>query len=402
MLAPCSVGGSQRLPVAAAVAPLVSRQRPRQHRHSRPPHDFTAHANAGISGGNSRPRSDCTCRASASDSPPPMGKPGRRGYRYVWHSTDEDWNSPFLAPEIGEAPPVIVALGKFDAMHKGHRALAVAAAEMGGQPWLLSFSGMSEVLGWPARKPLVADCDRPRVLASWGPQCAEVGRAPHDDGAGYVPQQRSIPFAEIRRMPPAEFVALLAGPLQVAGVVAGENYRFGFKAAGDAEQLVALGAQHGLRVRILELVGAGEAGMVGQVSSSRVRDALASGGERNMRKVHKWLGRCYRAVAELSLTEAAAKQKDTLRLSSAAFLNLLPGDGRYACRVGVCQLEGPHLETSFDQEHGAWRDGVEVAVEGGDLSLPLWEQLRAAAMDGPPPSSPHAIVRVIVDFVGDS
>lgn len=102
MLAPCSVGGSQRLPVAAAVAPLVSRQRPRQHRHSRPPHDFTAHANAGISGGNSRPRSDCTCRASASDSPPPMGKPGRRGYRYVWHSTDEDWNSPFLAP--GERP----------------------------------------------------------------------------------------------------------------------------------------------------------------------------------------------------------------------------------------------------------------------------------------------------------
>lgn len=50
-----------------------------------------------------------------------------------------------MAAEIGEAPPVIVALGKFDAMHKGHRALAVAAAEMGGQPWLLSFSGMSEV-----------------------------------------------------------------------------------------------------------------------------------------------------------------------------------------------------------------------------------------------------------------
>eukprot|EP00951_Prasinocladus_malaysianus_P007060 scaffold50614_cov46-Prasinocladus_malaysianus.AAC.1 len=39
---------------------------------------------------------------------------------------------------------VIVALGKFDAMHKGHRSLALAAAEMGGQPWLLSFSGMAE------------------------------------------------------------------------------------------------------------------------------------------------------------------------------------------------------------------------------------------------------------------
>ena len=43
-----------------------------------------------------------------------------------------------------------MALGKFDALHVGHRALAERAAEL-GTPFLLSFAGMAEVLGWEAR-----------------------------------------------------------------------------------------------------------------------------------------------------------------------------------------------------------------------------------------------------------
>jgi hypothetical protein len=80
----------------------------------------------------------------------------------------------------------VVALGKFDALHKGHRALAAAAAQLGGAPWLVSFSGIAEVLGWPARLPLVARCDRQRVLATWGLHCQ-----------GHVPRECAIPFAEV-------------------------------------------------------------------------------------------------------------------------------------------------------------------------------------------------------------
>jgi hypothetical protein len=111
-------------------------------------------------------------------------------------------------------------------MHRGHASLAAAASALGGQPVLLSFSGMAEVLGWPQRAPLVAPCDRNRVLASWAGACG-----------GRAPRQHCIPFDQIRRMPPAEFVQLLARELKAAGVVAGENYRFGFKAAGDAAML---------------------------------------------------------------------------------------------------------------------------------------------------------------------
>lgn len=98
----------------------------------------------------------------------------------------------------------MVAIGKFDALHKGHRSLAVKAAEMGGHPWLLSFTGMAEVLGWPKRLPLVADCDRERVLQTWASACH-----------GMTPLEHKLPFTAVRKLSPEEFVRLLAQDLQV-------------------------------------------------------------------------------------------------------------------------------------------------------------------------------------------
>lgn len=43
-----------------------------------------------------------------------------------------------------------MALGKFEALHIGHRELAIQASKAGA-PFLLSFVGMAEVLGWEPR-----------------------------------------------------------------------------------------------------------------------------------------------------------------------------------------------------------------------------------------------------------
>lgn len=48
----------------------------------------------------------------------------------------------------------VLALGKFDAMHRGHRCLIEAASHMGGQPYLLSLWGMGEV-----RSPVHSDTE---------------------------------------------------------------------------------------------------------------------------------------------------------------------------------------------------------------------------------------------------
>lgn len=130
---------------------------------------------------------------------------------------DSGWRGPLLpAHDLAGRHGVVVALGKFDAMHAGHRALAEAAADMGGYPCLLSFSGMAEVLQLPSRQPLTPDCDRGRVLGTWAPVCG-----------GIAPIQRNIPFAEVRHLEPEAFVALLASDMRVCGIVAGANYRFG-------------------------------------------------------------------------------------------------------------------------------------------------------------------------------
>ena len=133
----------------------------------------------------------------------------------VQQTSKADWNTSLCSSSATNGA-VSVALGKFDGMHQGHRLLAERAAASGAHPHLLSFSGMAEVLGWPARLPLVAPSDRTRVLASWTSFCQ-----------GRTPRQRYIPFSMVRNLSPEEFVKVLAEDLQVSGVVVGQNYRFG-------------------------------------------------------------------------------------------------------------------------------------------------------------------------------
>nr|MBA3710343.1 hypothetical protein [Planctomycetota bacterium] len=94
----------------------------------------------------------------------------------------------------------VAAVGKFDALHLGHRALAGRAHALGAAT-LLGFSGMAGILGWPARLPIVAASDRARVLDAW-----EVSES-------------WLPFAEIQPLDVEAFVRLLATRLRFGAVV---------------------------------------------------------------------------------------------------------------------------------------------------------------------------------------
>lgn len=179
--------------------------------------------------------------------------------------------------EIGvavEAP--VAAIGKFDSLHLGHRALAAAAAEL-GRPFMLGFDGMAEVLGWQHRLPLTAPSCRGAVLRVW----AETIGKP----VGW----RALPFTRVRDMAPTAFVDYLADELGLRGVVTGANFRFGRDRAGDAELLRSLGERAGMAVRILDHVEMD----ADRVSSSRVRARLAVG---DVGDVAELLGRPYRLV----------------------------------------------------------------------------------------------------------
>ncbi|KAG8061393.1 hypothetical protein GUJ93_ZPchr0003g17361 [Zizania palustris] len=229
----------------------------------------------------------------------------------------------------------IVALGKFDALHIGHRELAMHASKA-GTPFLLSFVGMAEVLGWEYRPPIVAQCDRKRVLSSWAPYCRNV-----------VPIEYQVEFSKVRYLTPRQFVERLSRDLKIRGVVAGENYRFGYKASGDAAELAKLCEDFGLSAfivrSVMDTARRSHNGVTtsinssdkGQVSSSRVRHALAMG---DMEYVSELLGRKHRLV--LTVKENHLQERKRIVLPKSCVLNMLPADGLYE----NCDLvNGGHL-----------------------------------------------------------
>lgn len=235
---------------------------------------------------------------------------------------------------VSSVPGGVAALGKFDALHIGHRELAIQASKA-GNPLLLSFVGMAEVLGWEPRPPIVAQCDRKRVLSSWASYCG-----------GVSPSEFQIEFSSVRHLSPREFVEKLSKDLRVTGVVAGENYRFGYKAAGDAAELVKLCEEYGMKAYIINSVMDSNRGSIninstgnnnnnnnsdknkdrGQVSSTRVRRALAVG---DIKYVSQLLGRSHRLVVQEKSRKRFARNKHKISASKACLMNLAPKEGLY-------------------------------------------------------------------------
>ncbi|KAL6528220.1 hypothetical protein OROHE_015170 [Orobanche hederae] len=254
----------------------------------------------------------------------------------------------------------IVALGKFDALHIGHRELAIQAA-MIGVPYLMSFVGMGGVLGWEPRAPIVARCDRKRVLSSWAPFCDNV-----------TPKEFEVDFSQVRYLTPQQFVERLAVDLGVRGVVAGENYRFGYMAAGDSSDLVRLCEEYGMKACIINTVmdkhqhstgiGSSQSHERGQVSSTRVRHALANG---DMKYVSELLGRHHRLVVMVrNKDNIFSDSKRLLAKLRSCLLNHPPKEGLYencsmvvgdenvvACKVTIDSTHIIHLESDEVAPH---------------------------------------------------
>ncbi|XXG40527.1 hypothetical protein AAC387_Pa01g1221 [Persea americana] len=272
-----------------------------------------------------------------------------------------------VLPCEGSSPKTggIVALGKFEALHIGHRELAIQASKA-GTPFLLSFIGMAEVFGWEQRSPIVAKCDRKRVLSSWAPYCGNV-----------VPVEFHLEFRHVRHLSPQQFVERLSKELKVRGVVAGENYRFGYKAAGDASELVRLCKEFGLGAYIVTSVmdkhqcssdrpSQGDNPRErGQVSSTRVRRALAEG---DMKYVSELLGRKYRLV--LSMNGGCVVVEKRMSAPKSCMLNQQPREGLYEnCTLLIDEvLVGP-CRTIIDATH----IHIELSCEDAQVWAPFWD-----------------------------
>ena len=214
-------------------------------------------------------------------------------------------------------PPTVTAIGFFDGVHMGHRALLAAAGEeaekRGVSPSVLTFDDD------PALKPsaprLTDLQTRLRLLAECGVAVAFV-----------------MNFSEVRSLTPAAFVGqILCNRLHTALALAGFNFRFGCGAAGDAEALVSLMRAGGGDARILPPTALPDGTVI---SSSHVRDALLAGDPERARML---LGRPYSFALPVLHGRAIGRTLGIPTVNQVFPQGLLiPRFGVYAaaCRVG--------------------------------------------------------------------
>ncbi len=157
--------------------------------------------------------------------------------------------------------PAVVALGMFDGVHLGHRALMSRLQEeaklLHAIPAVYTFSNHPlEVLGGNVRL-LSGIRERNMLLRSLGAEALE-----------------SVPFThEMAALSPEQFIELLSQQWDVRGLVVGYNYTCGDRGAGTPETLREIGKERGFTVSVVEPVLFEEK----PVSSTRIREAVERG-----------------------------------------------------------------------------------------------------------------------------
>jgi riboflavin kinase/FMN adenylyltransferase len=174
----------------------------------------------------------------------------------------------FRSPE--EVPagfgPSAVAIGKFDGVHAGHRAvierLKEAAAATGSRSVAVTFDRNPLATIRPDRCPEnVVTVDRKlELLGELGLDAALVLT---------FDQEMAARSAE-------DFVVdILVGALQVSTVLVGQDFRFGHRGAGTPDLLRELGPRYGFSVEVVDDVYL--PGSARRVSSSWIRELLMEG-----------------------------------------------------------------------------------------------------------------------------
>src|ERR671919_799824 len=158
----------------------------------------------------------------------------------------------------------VVAIGNFDGVHRGHRALIEAARaraeELGAPLGVVTFEPHPREMLAPDKAPprLTPLRVKARILSDLG-----------------VAHLFALAFNEhlMSKSPEAFVHDVLAGGLGIRHAVVGYDFRFGHLRAGDADTLAKLGEEYGFGVTRIEPVA-----WRGEVcSSSRIRAAVAAG-----------------------------------------------------------------------------------------------------------------------------
>lgn len=155
---------------------------------------------------------------------------------------------------------MIYAVGAFDGFHKGHLALLQEAGKLAdGEEWgVATFDANPQfTLGQKTFSLLFSNEERDFYAKCLG-----------------IPQLLKLPFThELAALTPTEFMQLMERKYNLAGIVVGENFRFGANRSGDTDFLKSYCMNNKVALSIVPSVKIGP----DVVSSTLIRELVATG-----------------------------------------------------------------------------------------------------------------------------
>jgi riboflavin kinase / FMN adenylyltransferase len=277
--------------------------------------------------------------------------------------------------------PTAVALGNFDGIHQGHRQVIQPILTL---PDRADGNGYATVVTFHPH-PQEFFSGQPRnLLTPLEEKVSQLQRLGVD-------QLVLLPFnRELASLSPEEFVqTILVEGLQAKRVSVGQDFCFGRKRTGTAQDLCMIAANYGIEVEIAPLKLLDDH----RISSSAIRATLLEG---DIQQANYLLGRPYSLLGEVIQGQQVGRQLGfptaNLKLPPEKFL---PRSGVYAVLVNLCdRVDGVMTETSAAIP-GVMNLGYRPTVEGtcliaevhlldwaGDLygktlSVQCWQFLRA-------------------------
>jgi riboflavin kinase/FMN adenylyltransferase len=239
----------------------------------------------------------------------------------------------------------IFALGFFDGVHLGHQALLKACRELAKQ--LNCKAGVVTFVGHPdelvtGQKTMLINTyqDRRRLLKGYGMETVV-----------------ELTFDEtLMKLPWQDFYQKLRTEYHAAGLVCGEDFRFGFRGQGNAALLKQICAADGIPCAVIPqqtLEGIA-------VSSTHIRSLLQRG---NIEEAEKFLGHRHSFTGTVVKGQQLGRKlgTPTANLSLPAELLSLPF-GVYICRAKGAGIDCPAVTNI----------GIRPTVSGENVTIEPW------------------------------
>jgi riboflavin kinase/FMN adenylyltransferase len=254
----------------------------------------------------------------------------------IWHSLSA------RDPEIER--PLVVAIGFFDGMHRGHREIARQTLRLRKPGWraaALTFANHPASFLRPGMEPPLITTPEERL---------DLIAAAGFDECFFVRFDESIASITAEQF----LTETLVSRLGARGVVVGKNFRFGNKRAGDTALMRGVLAQHGVGCVLVENT-ADEDGE--RISSTRIRGYIAQG---DLQTADRLLGHSYELRGRVVL---GAGRGHDLRFPTANVelpRKLLPRDGVYSA---VARIDGRDYASLVSIGTNPTFDGTQRTVE---------------------------------------